>query len=165
MWRKADLKIAGVWFRSPSVDDRVRPIVLTAEFPEVVILIHRECSQLHLLGQVSLPLGYPLIGQAGESVAVYSLQYASGKIQTLPVRNGIEVAQANCIDEATRIVPIAAAAQPAVEYVKDTAREQYQVLLWSIPTNSEELVSLRCQLNPHQSALAIFAITTEGTRL
>ena len=106
----------------------------------------------------------PLIGQAGESVAVYTLQYASGKIQTLPIRNGIEVAQSNCIDAATRIVPVATAAQPAIEYIKDVAREQYQILLWSISTQPEELGSLKCQLNSFQPALAIFAITVEQTR-
>ena len=97
-------------------------------------------------------------------MAVYTLQYASGKIQTLPVRNGIEVAQSNCISAATRVVPIATAAQPAVEYIKDSVREHYQILLWSIPTQPEELVSLRCHLNSNQPALAIFAITSEKVR-
>jgi hypothetical protein len=45
--------------------------------------------------------------------------------------------------------------------MKDSVREQYQVLLWSIPTRSEELVSMRCQLNAAQPSLAIFAITGE----
>ncbi len=130
----------------------------------MVIPIHRVCTQLHILGQVSFPLGYPLIGRVEEPAAVYTLQYASGKIQQLPIRNGIEVAQSNCIDAATRIVPIATAAQPALQYIKDSAREQYQILLWSISTQPEELVSLRCHLNPSQPALAIFAITVEQTR-
>jgi hypothetical protein len=129
-----------------------------------VIPIHQVCTQLHILGQVSFPLGYPLIGQAAEPVAVYTLQYASGRVETLPIRNGIEVAQSNCIDAATRVVPIATATQAAVEYIKDSAREQYQILLWSVATQSEEIVSLRCKLNPSQPALTIFAITLEQTR-
>ena len=163
LWQDPEIKIAGVSFRSPVVDGRVRPLVLTETVPETVIPIHQACTQLHILGQVTFPVGYPLIGQAGEQVAVYTLQYASRKIQTLVVRNGIEVAQSNCIDQATRIHPIATATQRAVEYLKDIAREQYQVLLWSIPTWPEELVSLRCKLNPSQPALAIFAITGERT--
>jgi hypothetical protein len=94
-------------------------------------------------------------------VAIYTLQYASGNTQTIPVRNGIEVAQSNCIYQATRIDPIATAAQPAVEYVKDIAREQYQILLWSVPSESARLVSLHCTLTGQQPALAIFAITCE----
>jgi hypothetical protein len=163
-WKKPELKIAGVSFRSPLVDGCVRPIVLTDEFPEMVIPIHRSCTQLHILGQVCFPLGYPLIGRAKEPAALYTLQYAGGKIQPLQVRNGIEVAQSNCIDGASRIAPVATAAQPAVEYMRDPAREQYQILLWSISTQPEELVSLRCQLNASQPAIAIFAISLEQTR-
>jgi hypothetical protein len=161
LWQRSELKIAGVLFRCPLVSGRVRPIVLTPEYPEVVIPIHRTCTRLHILGQVSFPLGFPLIGQAGQSAALYSLQYASGKTQPLPVRHGIEVAQANCIDGATRIAPTAAAAQAAVEYVRDAAREQYQALLWSISAQPEEIAGLHCHLEPAQPAIAIFAITLE----
>jgi len=160
-WQQPEIRIAEVSFLSPVARGRVRPLVLTTAVPEVLIPIQQECTRLHILGQVSIPVGYPLAGQAGEAVAVYTLRYASGKIQTLPVRNGIEVVQSNCIDRATRIAPVATRAQPAVEYIKDIAREHYQVLLWSIPTLREALVSLGCSLNSNQPALAIFAITTE----
>jgi hypothetical protein len=164
LWRRPELNIAGAAFRSPLVKERVRPIVLTPEFPEIIIPIHQPCAQLHILGQVSFPLGYPLIGRAKEPVAVYTFQYANGEIQSMPIRNGIEVAQSNCIDRATRIVPIATATQPAFEYIKDKAREEYQILLWSIPTKPGALVNMRCQLNSRQPALAIFAITVEQMR-
>jgi hypothetical protein len=161
LWLEEELKIGGVPFRPPVVDMRVRPVVLTVEAPEITIPINRACRQLHILGQVTFPIGYPLSGRWGEPVAVYTLQYASGRTQTLVVRNGIEVAQSNRIHAATRIDPIAVAAQPAVEYIKDIVREQYQILLWSVLTQSEELVSVRCKLNDSQPPLAIFAITSE----
>lgn len=160
-WQQAEIRIEGVSFVCPVARGRVRPVVLTAAVPEVLIPIGQECTRLHVLGQVSLPVGYPLAGQAGESTAVYTLRYASGKMRRLPVRNGIEVAQSNCVDRATRIAPVATAAQPAVQYIKDIAREHYQILLWSIPIQREALVSLECRLEPHQPALAIFAITSE----
>src|SRR5262249_55286303 len=134
LWQQTEIRIAGVSFSSPVARGRVQPLVLTTAVPEMLIPIHQQCTQLHILGQVSIPTGYPLAGKAGESVAVYTLRYASGKIQRLPVRNGIEVAQSNCIYRATRIAPVATAAQPAVEYTKDIAREHYQILLLSIPT-------------------------------
>jgi hypothetical protein len=161
LWRKPELKIAGVSFWSPAVGGRVRPIVLTAEVPEIEIPIQQACTQLHILGQVTFPLGYPLVGRTAEVVATYILHYANGKTQPIPVRNGIEVAQSNCIETATRIAPIATAAQPALEYIKDSSREHYQVLLWSLATQPGELVSLRCELKSAQPALAIFAITVE----
>ena len=84
------------------------------------------------------------------------------KVEDLPVRNGIEAAQANHIYVATRITPVASAAQPALRFVKDIVREQYQVLLWSVPVErGSKLTGLRCKLNAQQSPLAIFAITAE----
>ncbi len=118
LWRDPNVRIAEATFRSPLVNDYVRPVLLTAEVPEITIPIDRECSRLHILGQVTFPHGYPAVGQHGDEVAVYSLQYANGKTQDLPVRNGIEAAQANRIYLASRITPIATAAQPALEFAK-----------------------------------------------
>jgi hypothetical protein len=84
-------------------------------------------------------------------------------VQALPVRHGIEVAQANRIYGATRIHPIATAAQPVLEYIKDRSREHYRVMLWSVPVEGQKLVKLQCKLHAGQSPLAIFAITTERT--
>ena len=146
-------------FRS---NEYVRPVLLTTEAPEVTIPIEQQCATLHILGQVTFPRGYPVAGKHGEEVAVYSLQYDSGKTQDLPVRHGVEVAQANCIYGATRITPVATEAQPALHFLKDVACEQYQVLLWSVPVErGSKLASLRCKLNGQQSPLAIFAITAE----
>ena len=161
LWPAQDIKIAGATFRTAAVENRARPVLLSAETPEVSIPINQSCNRLHVLGQVTLPVGFPLQGKRGEVVAVYTLQYAGGKSQTIPVRNGFEVAQSNRIHSATRIDPIAAAAQPAVEFIKDVVREQYQLLLWSIPTQGGKLVSMRCKLNEGQAPLAIFAVTSE----
>jgi len=46
-------------------------------------------------------------------------------------------------------------------FPKDIAREQYQVLLFSIPLGSEKLERLSCKLNGQDAALAVFAITLE----
>lgn len=161
LWNTPELKIAGVSFLSPLIDNQVRPVLLTPDEPEVTIPLNQTFSILHILGQVSLPVGYPLIGGAGKIVASYSLKYTDGKTHTIFVRNGIEVAQSNCIFEATRISPIATAAQPVAEYIKDIVRERYQLLLWSVPVDSQGVAYLHCMLNGQQPPLAIFAITTE----
>ncbi len=161
LWRAPELQIAGIPFRFPVLDEHVRPIVLTSEVPEVTIPVGVECTQLHMLGQVMLPVGYPAVGKRGETAATYTIRFAGGKTQELPVRHGIEVAQANLIQDATRIDPIATAAQPALEFVKDIVREQYQVLLWSVPLGKNRVEALHCRLVSQQPALAIFAITAE----
>ncbi|HLV86205.1 MAG TPA: glycoside hydrolase family 2 TIM barrel-domain containing protein [Candidatus Sulfotelmatobacter sp.] len=161
LWQSPELEIGGVSFHAPVVDGCVRPIVLTSDAPEVTIPIGRRCSKLHFLGQVTLPEGYPLHGRAGDAVATYSIVGEKGT-QDIPIRNGIEVAQANRIYEATRIDPIAKDAQPALLYKKDIVREQYQFLLWSMPVKPGRVQSLRCKLNAGQPGLAILAITTES---
>jgi len=161
LWRQPETRIAGVLFRSPVVEQSVRPVLLTKETPELDIAIDQACSHLHLLGQVMFPLGYPVTGSFGEVAAIYTLRYASGKVKEYPVRHGIEVAQANLICEATRIDPVAISAQRVLEFTKDPARERYQALLWSIAVAQEKLVSLHCQLKGAQQPIAIFAVTAE----
>jgi len=175
LWKTPDVKIAGVAFRSPLVAGRVRPIVLSVKVPEAVIPIHERCTALHILGQVTFGTGYPVCAapdtfgnmrsrdnqRFGDTAAEYTLQFAGGRTHVHPVRHGIEVAQANRIHGASRISPIATSAQPAMEYIKDVVREQYQILLWSIRTNHDRLESLHCKLRSGQSNLAIFAITAE----
>jgi hypothetical protein len=79
----------------------------------------------------------------------------------LPIRHGMEAAQANRIYGASRILPIATLTQAVMEYIKDVVREHYQVLLWSIRTDQDRLQSLQCKLVGGLGNLVIFAITTE----
>jgi hypothetical protein len=52
-----------------------------------------------------------------------------------------------------------------IEYIKDVAREQYQILLYSTPTiEAAEMALMRCKVVNAQTWLAIFAVTAEGTR-
>jgi len=154
------LRVGGIPFRIPTVDGYARPLLLTAASP-VTIPFKGECERLHILGQVTFPQGYPARGKRGETVARYYLEGDDGRERQLPIRNGIEVAQANLIDAETRIEPIATAAQPALKYVKDIVREQYQVLLWTVPTQGGRAKSLRCEVQSGFPAIAIFAITAE----
>ena len=160
LWQGSDFHIAGVPFHLPVVEGCVRPLVLTPDRP-VTVPVDCECERLHILGQVTFPTGYPMLGKRGETVATYHLRYSGGGERQIPVRNGIEVAQANLIHEATRVEPIATEAQPALKYVKDMVREQYQVLLWTVPLERGKVETLRCEMQGAAPPLAIFAITAE----
>jgi hypothetical protein len=161
LWQGSDLTIAGIPFRVPVVSGYARPVLLTQEVPEVTIAVGQECARLHILGQVTFPVGYPVVGKRGERVATYRVRYSNGGERDVPVRNGIEVAQSNRILVATRIDAVATGAQRALEYVKDVVREQYQVLLWSLPVERGRVESVRCKLEAGQPALGVFAITAE----
>jgi hypothetical protein len=161
LWQGSDLRIAGVPFRVPVMNGYVRPVLLAPETPEVTISVGQECERLHILGQVTFPVGYPVVGKRGEKVATYRVRYSGGREREVPVRNGMEVAQSNRIHVATRIDPVASGTQRALEYVKDVVREQYQVLLWSLPVERGRVESVRCKLEAGQQTLAVFAITAE----
>jgi len=161
LWQESNLMIGGIPFRLPVVNNYVRPLLLTPDTPGMTIPVGRDCERLHILGQVTFPVGYPVVGKRGETVATYTLRFAGGRTREFPVRSGIEVAQANRIYQATRIDPITTAAQRALEYVKDVVREQYQALLWALPVERGNVESLHCKLSDGQPALAVFAITAE----
>jgi hypothetical protein len=155
-----EIAIGGIPFRIPVVDGYVRPVLLAAD-GSVRIPLGRAGGRLHILGQVTFPSGYPVRGQHGETIATYRLA-GGGHEQRIPVRNGIEAAQANLIYQATRIQPIATAAQPALKYVKDIVREQYQVLLWTVPVEKGRVDALTCEVGKNQPAIAIFGLTVEA---
>jgi hypothetical protein len=161
LWQGSEVDIAGVMFRTPVVNNYARPVVVTPEVAEVNIPIGLEGLRLHILGQVTFPAGFPLVGADGETVAGYTVRYASGKTHEVPLRNGYEVVQSNLVHVATRINPEATEAQRALLFAKDIAREQYQLLLFSVPVEGSRIESLHCKLNGQQPALAIFAITVE----
>jgi Glycosyl hydrolases family 2, TIM barrel domain/Glycosyl hydrolases family 2 len=162
LWSRSKVDIAGVAFQMPVMNNRVRPVVLTPESPEVAIAINRRCDRLHILGQVTLTGGFPSSGRDGEKIGAYTLEYSDGRTKEIPLRNGYEVAQANLIQDATRLDPQTTEAQRALIFVKETAREHYQVLLYSIPLEGATLGRIRCRLDGQQPPLAVFAITTEA---
>jgi hypothetical protein len=162
LWRGSELDVAGVSFRLALVNERVRPIVLTPERPEVAIPINRACDKLHILGQVTLPGGFPSNSIDGEKVAAYTLEYPAGQTREIPLRNGDEVAQANLVQDAGRIDPQTTEAQRALVFVKDLAREHYQILLYSVAAEGGSLARIRCRL-AGQQPLVLFAVTVEAS--
>ena len=163
LWRESEseVEIAGVGFRIPTVNGRVRPLILTPEVPQLIIPVGGSCRRVHILGQVTLPEGFPAVGTDGETVASYTLEYSNGSTREIPLRNGYEVARSNIIQGASRIDPIATEAQAALLFIKDFAHEQYQILLYSVPVDGAGLAKIHCKLNGEQAPLALFAITVE----
>jgi beta-glucuronidase len=164
LWRQSaedEIRLAGAPFRPALVERHVRPLVAGNRF-ELEIPIGQRSTRLHILGGISLPLGYPIVGKAGEVAATYQLVCASGKVTEIPLRWGFEVVEGNMIHDGTRILPVAAEAQAAIEYIKDAAREQYQILLYSTPRiEAGTIAALRCKVADERNWIAIFAITTE----
>jgi len=157
-----ELVIGGIPFQVPFINRYARPLILAPGSSGFAIPVGRPCRRLHILGQVTLPVGYPLAGKRGDRVATYRVSYAGGSEQEIAVRAGKEAAQANLIHAATRIDPVPTEAERALEYVKDVVREHYQVLLWTVEVKPGAVQALNCRLEEGQPPLAIFAVTSEA---
>ena len=77
------------------------------------------------------------------------------------MRTGVEVARANLVLGATRIDPVATSTQRALSFTKDWSREQYQVLLFSLPVTAGRVEGITARLNGQHPPLLLFAITAE----
>jgi hypothetical protein len=161
LWSNNKIDIAAVSFQMAVMNQRVRPLVVTPENPEALIPVNRRCDRVHILGQVTFAGGFPSTTQDGDKLGSYTLEFSDGRKKEIPLRHGYEVAQANIIQDASRLDPLTTESQRALLFVKDTAREHYQVLLYSIPVGGASLARIRCQIEGQQPPLALFAITTE----
>jgi hypothetical protein len=126
--------------------------------PEFSIPVGRHCEEIYLLGNVTLPDGYPIHGRRGETAAVLEIHQHDGAVRQIALRNGMEIARSNLVYVATRIEPLAIAAPQALVFTKDPARELYQVLLFVIRTRS----AVKELLLQHKNGppIALFGVTT-----
>ncbi|MCZ2077671.1 MAG: hypothetical protein LC130_22030 [Bryobacterales bacterium] len=162
LWRRPDINISGVEFRCPTIaNEGIRPVVLGAGMPESTIPVGKRTRRIHILGHVTLPNGFPVTGVPGEIVARYRIVYGDGDRKEIPLRQGFEVARANTIHVATRINPIAMAAPRALTLVRDSAREVFQFLLYSIDTGGREVTNLTCIHEAGKPPLLLLAVTAE----
>jgi hypothetical protein len=160
-WKGGEIRLQRAPFQPAVIDGFVRPLAVTPEAAAINIPVGIACNRLHFLGQITLPTGYPVSGQAGEVVALYSILYGNGTKREIPLRNGVEVARGNMISGSTRFNPVAVQAQRVLVFTKDIAREEYQVLLFSVPTDGQIVSSVTCTLRSQQESFLLFAITAE----
>jgi len=162
LWRESEIDLLGVRFQIPVVDGCVRPVVLTPAHPEITFPVGQRCSGLHVLGHISCPDGYPALGQTGSVAATVRINLQEAGAQTIPLRHGYELARGNMIYLCSRLDPVTSSAQRALRFVKDAAREVYQVLLFSAPITGQVVQSVTYRLQERAQPLLIFAINAEA---
>jgi hypothetical protein len=161
LWSPVPLRIAGAALSLPVFNGRVRPIAVTHEAGEIVIPVDLAVHAIHIAGNVTMPEGYPLARKHGEQLGAYRIEYADGNTAEIPLRHGMEVAQANQVHGATRIEVRATGAAPILEYVKDPARERLQILLFTAPAGGKRVRRITASVAAGQPPLLIFALLAE----
>lgn len=185
-WSAAHLRIGPFPFETPLREGETEPVVLNASRPEVRIPIDAAADRLLVLGNVTVPDGYPVIGNIRTTVGRYTVVYADGERQSVELRWGENVSRANLIAVASRVNPITAHGERVVLFSKDPVREVYQTRLLAIPVKPKRIQALECRFQPpaepfvgppastHHSrgptpatdkqSLLLFAVTAETSR-
>ncbi|MEW5978450.1 MAG: glycoside hydrolase family 2 TIM barrel-domain containing protein [Acidobacteriota bacterium] len=149
LWNAPRLQIGGIPFETALVQGKTQPLVLTSRRPKVELELELEAERLHFLGNVTLPDGYPIVGRQGEEVGHYTLVYADGEKQKIPLRWGVEIARSNMIMSASRVDPSTTKGQRVLTYTKDPTREVYQARLLSVDLRPKPVRRLVCDFQGH----------------
>ena len=156
-----DILISGLPFAVPSSEGTARPLIASKVSP-LRMPIGKPARRLHVLGHAIFVDDYPAYASLGSVLATLTIRFDSGASRQVDLRNGYEVARANTIADATRTEVVALEAQPALRYLKDSAREDYQFLLYTtplLPTGAVESITYR--VAGEHDYLAILAVTAE----
>jgi hypothetical protein len=190
LWDCPEPTIGAIPFRTPVRDGRTRPVVLTPGHRRVEIPLDIVADRLHVLGNVTLPDGYPTTDTLGERAASYTVLYADGERHVVPLRWGCEIARSNMIMVAARLDPTTAHGERVVVYVKYPFREVHQTRLLTLDVKPKPIARLVCELetrlpagyvpaergttdeaakflplSPAERVLVLFAVTAERGRV
>ena len=126
----------------------------------LTIPVNKSVSELFVVGNVSLPWGYPIYGEYGEAAAMYELKYADGTVQTVELRNGQELTTVLAIAGPSRINPVAANAETALHFHYDKNWEHYSINLFRIKTDAgKQLSELRVRVTNPEYTLLFYGVT------
>ena len=104
----------------------------------VTVPVNRKAAEIYVVGNVSMPKGYPITGEYGEEAAVYTVQYADGSEETHVMRNGYEITTATGQHGPSRIEPYAANSLRVFRFNYRFDWEHYVVNLGRIKADPEK---------------------------
>jgi hypothetical protein len=163
-WDAPELTLGSFPFRTSVAGEQTEPVVLNSARPEVHIPIETTAGRLLVLGNVTVPDGYPVLGNISTKVGGYTVVYEDGERQEVPLRWGEEIARSNLIAVASRINPVTAHGERVVLFTKDPVREVYQTRLFAISTKAKRIRALECRFQPPAEAFAGPPASTHHSR-
>ena len=133
-----------------------RPAVITEG--ERFFAVSAEGDVLRILGNVSMPHGYPVGGVYGEKAGAYLLHYADGVTETVPLRNGYEITTAFLRWGPSRLDPVAACAPRAMTFHYDYDSESYAVNAFDVPLRHVALTGLTVRVSDPAYCLLLYGL-------
>ncbi len=137
-----------------------KPVVLGVASGSIDIPVGQKCSALWIIGQATMGKGYPVDGQRGEAYGSYTLHYADGTSQFIPLRNGLESATVFGLIGPTEFDPRAAHTGRAFTLSYDKNWEIYRTGLIRLETG-KELASIHMEVTHPDYFLPVYGVTLE----
>lgn len=125
------------------VDLSSKPFVIRKDSP-LMLDIGKKADEIFIIGNSSMPKGFPIGGEYGEDVAILEVTYTDGATQAVVLQNGREITTAAGWYGPSRINPVASHAPRAIRFINDMDREHYVTNLFSVTTDPDKTVDKLC---------------------
>lgn len=102
-----------------------RPVVVLDE--EMCVDIGKSAGKIYIVGNTSMPVGYPIESEYGEDVIKYTIEYTDGTTDEHILENGHHITTATTLHGSSRMNPVAAKSDRAIVFSYDKNWEQYIV--------------------------------------
>ena len=138
-----------------------RPHVLRAG-DSMTVPVNASASTIYVVGNTSMPKGFPITGEYGEEVADYTVKYTDGSVDTFTARNGYEVTTATGQHGPSRIEPYAANSARAFRFSYRFDWEHYVVNVGKITVDPAKTVeSLTVTEKGNGYNLLVYGVTVK----
>jgi len=122
-----------------------KPFVLSEK--ELTIPIGEAASEIYIIGNTSMPVGFPIESSYGEPVSEYTVEYEDGTTEKHLILNGYDITTATLLHGSSRINPVAARSRRVITFSYDKNWEQYIINLGTVKTDYNKKIRflhMRC---------------------
>ena len=123
---------------------------------QLTVPVNTAAKGLWVIGNVSMPKGFPIAGEYGEDVAVYTVTYTDGSADRHVMKNGEDFTTATGLHGPSRIEPYAENSHRVLRFRHEMAWEHYVVNARYIPTDPEKTVRALIMENAENGYLPLF---------
>lgn len=107
---------------------------------ELEVKVNTAAKKLYVVGNTSMPKGFPVDGVYGEKVCEYVVTYTDGTSEVHEMQNGRDITTATAQHGPSRINPVAETSPCLLKYNYDYNFEHYVINLHEIETDSSKVI-------------------------
>ena len=129
---------------------------------ELEIKVDTRASRLYVIGNTSMPKGFPIDGIYGEKVCEYIVEYDDGTSEVHEMQNGRDITTATAQHGPSRINPVAENSPCILKYNYDYNYEHYVIHLHEVETDPNKVIKKFKIMNVnHGYNVLFYGVTVE----